>query len=48
MSQEQEFHVNEKSVIVGEPTLISLSLSIVVVCVEDNDIDDGTGNLNVS
>ena len=48
MSQEWQFHVNEKSVIIGEPTLISLLQSIVVVRVEDNDIDDDTGNLNVS
>ena len=48
MSQEREFHVNEKSVIIGEPRLISLALSIVVVCVDDSDIDDDTGNLNVN
>ena len=48
MSEEQEFHVNEKSVIIGEPRLMSPSLSIVVVCVEDNDNDDDAENLNVS
>ena len=48
MTQEQELRVNEKSVIISEPRLISLSLSIVVVFVEDNDVDDDTGNLNVS
>ena len=42
MSEEQEFHVNEKSVILGEPSLMSLSLYIVVVRVEDNDMDDDT------
>ena len=48
MSQEQEFHVNEKSVIIGKSILIYLTLSIVVVFVEDNGIDDDVGNLNVS